>query len=168
MRLRIIALISLAFGLSACSDDGLRQLYPQGEGPDEFIIVPNKPLEQPTNLAALPDPTPGGANRTDAQPLADGAAALGGRLPPIDGTVPNADGAMVNHASRFGVDANIRPELAKADAEFRRRKARFTQIRIVRQDIYNRVYADEALDAQDVANAYRRAGVPTPTAPPLN
>jgi hypothetical protein len=51
-----------------------------GQGPDEFAIVPPKPLEMPESLADLPEPTPGGfQNRTDQNPEDDAAMALGGK-----------------------------------------------------------------------------------------
>ena len=34
----------------------------RSEGPDEFAILPSKPLQMPEDLAALPPPTPGGSN----------------------------------------------------------------------------------------------------------
>ena len=43
----------------------LMNLRSSTNGPDEFSIVPPKPLEMPEDLAALPEPTPGGENRTD-------------------------------------------------------------------------------------------------------
>ena len=36
--------------------------------PIEAGLAPNKPLEQPSNLDALPEPTPGGSNLGDPEP----------------------------------------------------------------------------------------------------
>lgn len=165
MRLIASALISVLF-LAACENKGLRQIQPRGNGPDEFIIVPAKPLEQPESFSALPEPTPGGFNRTDQRPLEDSVAALGGQRTSPNAPIPGSDGALINHASRFGRDANIRATLAAADAQFRKRQSRLTQIRIIQEDSYAQAYRREAIRPARVAEQFRRAGIPTPTAPP--
>lgn len=167
MRLVQAALIVIAVTLvGACENKGLRSLVKPGEGPDEFRITPGQPLEQPQSYAALPPPTPEGSNRTDQLPLQESVAALGGRRPAESGAIPASDGAVVNHASRFGRDPAVRAELAAIDADFRRRRARLTQIRIVPVDRYNQVYRREALDADRERARWRRAGARTPSAPP--
>mmetsp|Transcript_22535 Transcript_22535/g.36545 ORF Transcript_22535/g.36545 Transcript_22535/m.36545 type:complete len:174 (+) Transcript_22535:4309-4830(+) len=165
MRLIAFALLAVTM-LAACENKGLRHVVGTGDGPDEFIVVPVRPLEQPESLAALPEPTPGGFNRTDQRPLEESVAQLGGQRSSPNAPVPGRDAALVNHANRFGVDPGIRAALAAEDEKFRKRQARLTQIRIVRQDLYNRAYRREALDARATARAFRRAGIPTPTAPP--
>jgi hypothetical protein len=77
MRLIAFALIGILV-LAACENKGLREIQPRGDGPDEFIVVPARPLEQPENFVALPAPTPGGTNRTDQRPLDESVAQLGG------------------------------------------------------------------------------------------
>jgi hypothetical protein len=167
MRLVQAALIVIAVSLlGACENTGLRSLVKPGEGPDEFRIVPNQPLEDPPSYNALPPPTPGGANRTDQTPLQDSVAALGGSRSAAGGPIPGADGSVVNYASRFGRDPAIRSELAAVDAEFRRRRGRLTQIRIVPVDRYNQVYQQQALDPDLERARWRRAGARTPSAPP--
>ena len=165
MRLIACAMIAATM-VAGCANEGLRQITPKGDGPDEFLIVPAKPLEQPESFAALPAPTPGGSNRTDQQPLSDSVAALGGQRTSPNAPIPGSDGALVNHTSRFGRDANIRGTLAAADAAFRKRQSRFTQIRVVRQDRYNDAYRREALDPVATSRAFQRAGIPTPNLPP--
>ncbi len=165
MRLIVFALMAVTF-LSACADNGLRNLQSRGNGPDQFAIVPAKPLEEPDSFTALPQPTPGSFNRTDQRPIEDGIAALGGQAQSPNAAVPGRDAALVNHASRFGREANIRASLATADAEFRKRQRRLTNIRIFREDVYAQIYRREALKPGTVARQYQRAGVPTPTAPP--
>ena len=168
MRLMQAGIVVAALvALSACENTGLRTLSKPGEGPDEFLIVPGKPLQEPPDFSALPEPTPGGSNLTDQAPLQDGVAALGGRRPAEGaGAVPGSDAALVNRASRFGRDSNVRAELAAEDEDFRRRRGRLTQIRIVRVDRYNQVYRNQALDPQQEINRWRRAGARIPTAPP--
>jgi hypothetical protein len=167
MRLRRAGWILIAvLALGACENKGLRELVRPGEGPDEFRIVPNKPLEPPANYNVLPPPIPQGADRTEQVPLQESVAELGGRRPVNTGAIPAADGAAVNYTSRFGRDPAIRPTLAAADADFRSRRERLTQLRIVPIDRYNQVYRDQALDAQRERARWRRAGARTPTAPP--
>lgn len=153
--------------LAACSGEpDLRNLRSLGEGPDEFSLVPAKPLEEPESYNALPEPTPGGVNRTDQRPLEDAYASLGGRASSPSAPVPGADSALVTHASRYGVEAGIRSSLATADQKFRDRQRRLSNIRIFREDIYAQIYRRDALDPAKVAAQYQAAGVPVPSAPP--
>ena len=165
MRLIACALIAIVT-LAACENKGLRQLQSRGPGPDEFIIVPTNPLETPESFSALPQPTPGGTNRTDQRPLDTLVGELGGQRGSPTAPIPGSDAALVNHTSRFGREANIRATLATADAEFRKRQARFTQFRILPEDTYARAYRRETLNPGSVAAQFQRAGIPTPSAPP--
>lgn len=166
MRL-ILALIIATVVLSACANRGLRDLRTTSSGPDEFIVEPSAELELPDNLDALPQPTPGGTNRTDNNPLAEAVVSLGGRPSDANGPIPASDGALVTAASRYGVTPNIREALATEDAEFRRKQARFTQYRLFSEDLYNQAYRRQALDPRQTADAWRRAGVSTPSYPPV-
>lgn len=166
MRPFVITLMMVS--LTACANTGLRNVRSTGDGPDDFLVNPTKRLEAPESYTALPNPTPGQVNRVDATPLAAGAAALGGRRGDPNAAIPSRDGAVVQHASRFGVTQNVRGALATEDEAFRKRKARFTQIRLVPIDRYNQAYKRSALDADAVALQYRRSGIATPSAPPLN
>ncbi|MEM9637319.1 MAG: DUF3035 domain-containing protein, partial [Pseudomonadota bacterium] len=162
---RILALILITACVGACANTGLRDLRSNSRGPDEFIIEPKAPLQTPDDLTSLPTPTPGQGNLTDNNPSADAIVALGGR--PSDATsIPASDGALVTAASRFGVTPNIRQDLAEADADFRRRQARFTQFRLFRDDRYLQAYSRERLDAEQVAERWRNAGARTPSYPP--
>ncbi|WP_299678015.1 DUF3035 domain-containing protein [uncultured Roseobacter sp.] len=162
---RILALILITACVGACANTGLRDLRSNSRGPDEFIIEPRAPLQTPDDLTTLPAPTPGQANLTDNDPMADAVVALGGR--PSSGTaIPASDGALVTAASRFGVTPGIRQELAEADERFRTRQARFTQFRLFREDRYLQAYRRERLDAAETAAQWRRAGARTPSYPP--
>ena len=166
MRLTIgVMVLIAATGLSACSSKGLRELDARRNSPDEFLVLPSKPLEAPASYASLPEPTPGGANLTDRNPNAEALAALGGRVAPAGG-VPSGEAALVAAASRHGVAPDIRPELSEADAKLRKRNAFLANVKLFRVDRYAEVYDREALDANAAASAYRRAGVPVPSAPP--
>lgn len=168
----ILALVALT---AACStredsgikDTGLRQLRNVSGPPEEFGIVPNKPLEVPESYTALPEPTPGGSNRTDQTPLKDAVAALGGSPSRLDDTVGvgAGDQALVARAARFGLQPGIREELAAEDQAFRERRSIFNW-RLVPQDTYNRIYRGQILDPYLALYAARRAGALTPSAPP--
>lgn len=168
MRKAGLIMIGAAFGLAACGEPSLRNLQNPGDGPDEFIVVPVLPLQQPEDTTTLPKPTPGGSNRSDQQPSSDAAIALGGQLGSPNAPIPSVESGLVSYAQRNGVDPSIRAKLAEEDAAFRKRQGRFTQIRIIREDIYERAYRRQALNPFTVANSYRRAGIPVPSAPPGN
>ncbi|MFK7878569.1 DUF3035 domain-containing protein [Roseobacter sp.] len=164
---RILALILIMASLSACTNKGLRDLQSNSRGPDEFIVEPKAELQTPSDLTALPTPTPGQGNLSDVNPVDEAVIALGGK-PSRATAVPASDSALVTAASRFGVTPGIRENLAEEDAEFRRRQSRFTQYRLFREDLYNRAYRNERLDAETTAESWRRAGAKTPSYPPLN
>lgn len=164
--MRRALIIVLPLMLAACASTGLRQLQSESSGPDEFKIQPVNPLEDPSDYGALPTPTPGNTNLADRSASNEGIIAFGGRPQSANGPVPASDGALVRHASRGGVDPNIRADLAERDARFRKRKSRLTQIRIVPVDRYNQAYRNQALNASREAARWRAAGARTPSAPP--
>ncbi|MQY41741.1 DUF3035 domain-containing protein [Epibacterium sp. SM1969] len=158
--------LALVVAVSACGKGGLRALDNPGSGPDEFLIQPVKPLENPDSFAALPEPTPGGANRTDVNPKAEAIAALGGNPAAESAPAATADTALLAATGRYGVDGNIRQDLAEKDAEFRRREKITANIKLFPVDRYADAYRRQALDPYKVNNAYRNAETGTPTAPP--
>lgn len=89
---RAVIAVAAMVTLAACGGDRAPQLMNlrSGQGPDEFAIVPPKALEMPQSLSDLPEPTPGGYNRTDQNPEADAAVALGGK-PTAAGGIPTGD-----------------------------------------------------------------------------
>ena len=159
-----VALLALA----ACSDTDnpiLMNAAAQDRGPDEFSILPTRPLEMPPDLAQLPAPNPGGTNRVDPQPRADVARALGGN-PAVALGGGGADGGIVNHASRFGRDQAIREQLAAEDLEIRRRNQGRLLERMFAVNVYHRAYEFMWLDKNAELERWRSAGVRTPSAPP--
>jgi hypothetical protein len=164
----VAVLVLIPLALAGCANDGLRDIRGSATGPDEFMVRPVKPLAEPVNYTSLPVPTPGQANLTDRDAIAEGIEAFGGRPQATDGGIPASDGALVQQASRFGVASNIRQELGETDAAFRKRKARFTQFKVVPTDRYNQAYSRQSLDAAAEAERWRRAGARTPSAPPSN
>ena len=166
----VLAIISV-LALTGC---GLNKKTPDllsfknsATGPDEFAVLPGKPIQNPDNYTTLPTPTPGGSNLTDPTPDVDAVNALGGRgsLLERNGKL-GADGALVSHAARFGMASGIRQTLASEDLEYRRRHNGRLLERWFSVNIYARAYKSMALDRYLVQRRLRLAGVRTPAAPP--
>jgi hypothetical protein len=168
MRIAVMAGLVAVVALSACGrsdrEPRLLNLRAAGEGPDEFAILPTRPLEQPEDYAVLPPPTPSGINRTDPTPEADLAVALGGRAEAL--ARGGVDGGIVTYASRFGVAPDIRAQLAAEDLEFRRRNDGRILERLFSVNVYYRAYRDQSLDQYRELERFRAAGVRTPAVPP--
>ena len=163
----VLIIVAMAAAVSGCSSKGLMDLRTNSRGPDEFLVLPSKPLTVPENLAALPAPTPGAANRTDQNPTGDAVAALGGNPATLNDTaVPAADAALVAQASRYGVPGNIRTTLAEADAKFRDRQRRGTRVRLFPVDRYSQAYRRDKIDPFQQTRTMRNSGLQTPTSPP--
>lgn len=170
--MRAIALtvsgLILAGTLAGCSRDPHLMSIDTGQrSPDEFAIVPTKPLSMPADLNVLPAPTPGGTNITDPTPEADAVAALGGNPAHLGQRgIGASDGALVSHAGRMGTAPAIRRELAVADVEWRSRHSRRLLETVARTNVYLRAYRGMTLDAHSELEYWRRAGARTPSAPP--
>ena len=164
----LVLAVAAALMLAACADPTpeLMQLRSSTNGPDEFAILPPKALELPPDLTALPDPTPGGANRTDRNPMADAIVALGGTPQASDGVGASNDAALVAYVGRLGRDASIRAILAAEDLEYRRANNGRLLERLFAVNVYFIAYARQALDQQAELDRWRQAGVRTPSAPP--
>ena len=167
MRQLVIIAMALA-ALSACSRSSEPKLLnitqPRVEGPDEFAILPSKPLEMPEDYAALPEPTPGGGNLTDPTPYANATVALGGNPEAL--TRRSGDGALVSYAGRYGVDAEIRAQLAASDLEYRRQNDGRLLERLFNVNVYFRAYEPMSLDQYAELARLRRLGIRTSSAPP--
>jgi hypothetical protein len=134
-------------------------------GPDEFAILPTRPLESPPDFNSLPPPAPGGRNLVDPDPRADAYAALGGRAQAAG--VPAADAALLAHTTRHGVDPGIREQLAAEDLEFRRRNRGRILERLFGVNVYHRAYGRaQGLDQDTELERWRAVGRRTPAAPP--
>jgi hypothetical protein len=164
---RAVIAVAAMVTLAACGDKGAPQLMNlrAGQGPDEFAIVPPKPLELPEDLAALPEPTPGGFNRTDQNPEADAAIALGGK-PGAAGGIPSGDSALYAHAARFGVEGGIRNTLASEDLDWRRDNNGRILERLFNVNVYYKAYRKQRLDQQAELARWRALGIRTSSAPP--
>jgi hypothetical protein len=168
IRLGIIAGLALTM-LGACatrdSDPMLMHAAQSHRGPDEFSILPTRPLQAPPDYSALPQPTPGARNLVDPDPRADAYAALGGRAPAAG--VPAADAALLAHAGRHGVDPAIRAQLAAEDLDFRQRNRGRLLERLFGVNVYHRTYARaQGLDQHGELDRWRAVGRRTPAAPP--
>lgn len=154
--------VTVIAGCGGRDDVTLSRIRHTGNGPDEFSIIPGKPLQTPEDFANLPTPNPGGANLTDQNPLADGMVALGGSS--TAGVASN--GALVNHANRYGATPSIRQTLAAEDKELRRQHGRVDILRFLPGDDYVQAYRREWLDAYAEEQRLRNRGVLTPASPP--
>lgn len=154
--------------LSACASKQpkLMHLRSPTAGPDEFSILPPKALEMPQDLAALPTPTPGGTNLTDPTPNDDAIVALGGKPQAGRGIAP-ADSVLLAQARRYGSDAGIRMTLAAEDLDYRRANDGRLLERMFQSNRYFKAYAGMALNKQAELARWRKAGVGTPSAPPV-
>ncbi len=166
---RVITIFGMLLMLAACGGGDaepnlLNIKQPRAEGPDEFAVLPTKPLEIPQDLASLPSPTPGGRNLTDPTPEADAYAALGGNAEVL--ARRSNDGALLSHTRRFGVDPQIRQDLAAADLEFRRQNDGRLLERLFNVNVYFRAYEEMELDQYAELERLRRAGIRTPAVPP--
>ncbi len=173
MQMRVgkyIALGILVSFVAACSSREEPKLlnFPNSKtGPDEFAILPTKPLQAPASYAELPTPTPGGSNITDPTPDADAVAALGGKPSALGATgIRAGDQGLINYAGRYGVAGNIRDQLAKEDLEFRRRNNGKLLERLAKVNVYFESYRIYSLDQHRELARWRRAGARTPSAPP--
>ena len=165
---RMALAVGAALLLAGCADPTpeLMQLRSATNGPDEFAILPPKALELPEDLTALPEPTPGGTNRTDQDPFGTAIVALGGTPMVTDGTRPVGDAALLAYTGRLGLDANIRATLAAEDLHHRRTNNGRLLERLFAVNVYFTAYAAQALDQQAELARWRQAGVRTPSAPP--
>jgi len=169
--LRVAAILALMVpalaGCGGSEEPSLMNIRSTTNTPDEFAILPNKPIEIPEDLAALPAPAPGAANRVDPTPEADAVAALGGNPARLAQTaVPASDGALVARATRYGVAGSIRSELAAEDLEYRRRNDGRLLERVFNVNVYYRAYRKQSLDQYAELERWRRRGVQTVAAPP--
>jgi hypothetical protein len=157
-------LVLAAMALSACADGLGGALRQSGaiSTPDEFLVLPNKPLEMPPDLAALPPPTPGSTNRADLDPEIEAVAALTGRAAPA-GTASSP--ALV---ARTGpADPAIRTTLAVESTQFQRENRGRLFERWFGSNQERIVYGEIMLDSDAEFDRQRAIGRRVPAAPPL-
>lgn len=143
----------------------LMNLRSTTDGPDEFAILPPKPLAMPKDLTDLPEPTPGGTNLTDQNPMNDAIVALGGKVP-VAGAVPAADAGLLRYAGRNGGTGDIRAVLAADDLALRKAHPGKLLERAFGLTTYFEAYRAMWLASYAELQRWRDAGVATPSAPP--
>jgi hypothetical protein len=162
---RLILAFAATLALGACAEGGVAgNLRAAGVGgsPDEFMVLPTKPLQMPTNLAALPPPAPGQPNLVDYHPTEEAVASLTGKARPA-GTA--SAGTLIARAGP--VDPNIRAQLAAEDVVFREENRGKFFPRLFASDPNDVIYRSVTLDAPDEFLRQRAAGVGVPAAPPM-
>ncbi len=162
-----VAITALVAACGQPETPRLMHLRATKPGPDEFAILPTKPLQMPASLAELPTPTPGGSNLSDPTPEAAAIAALGGKPTGLTGGIPAADGALVARATRYGTDGTIRTELAAEDLQYRRHNYGKFLERLFSLNTYFKAYKPMSLDQDAELERWRAAGAKTPAAPPI-
>jgi len=160
-----------AVALSACNRNdptpGLMNITSNNRSPDEFAILPVKPLQLPEDMASLPEPTPGGENITDPTPKADAVAVLGGNPDRLKLTgQPRTDGGLVGYASRYGTAPDIRQALADEDLKFRQKNKGRPLERLFKTNVYFKAYRRQSLDQHLELERWRKVGAQTVGAPP--
>ena len=163
--LRAIAAVAV-LALGACGEGGIGgTLRSSGvvTTPDEFLVLPTKPLEIPDSLFAqpLPPPTTGSSNRVDYNPKAEAVASLAGG----SGALATANGAALDARVQPGA-SNIRATLAVEDAEYRQRNRGRLLERWFSRDQESLIYRDMALNSGFEFERLQSQGVETPPAPP--
>jgi len=167
---KIVVILSVALGLSGCAQDGnngrpLLNLRQSAIAPDEFLVVPQKPLETPSNLSSLPVPDPGAESRAAIDFERNLMRALGGRTSGASG-IPASDVAIVNAArSSFGATDNIRALVRAEDQAFR--EARSGRIeRLAKKRLAATIYDPMLLDPKAELARLKALGVKTPAVLP--
>lgn len=159
-----LMLLGVVLGLGGCGEGGFAgglRAAGAGASPDEFLVLPTRPLQMPDDLSTLPPPTPGTANRVDIDPRAEAVAGLTGRPGPA-GTASGA--ALVARAGP--VDPQIRRVLAVEDAQVRQGNRGRLLERLFSSDRERLIYRDTTLDAPAEFERLRALGVAVPPAPP--
>jgi hypothetical protein len=129
--------------------------------PDEFMVLPTRPLEMPQNLAALPPPVPGAPNRVDYQPQQIALEGLTGR----PGPAATAGGAALV-AAAGPAQPQIRSVLASEDAEYRATHQGLLLERLFNKNKEVVVYEAMILDPGREYEYLRARGLNQPPAPP--
>lgn len=166
-KIAMVSMVLVALGACSQGTPELMNLTSDGSGPDEFLILPTKPLVEPASYETLPEPTPGGTNLTDPTPVADAVEALGG-----DGArathsgLRGSEATLVSHAGRYGVSASIRADLAAEDLAWRQGHNSRLLERLFNVSTYFRAYEAMSLNKYLELNRMRQLGVWTPAAPP--
>ena len=168
--LKLMVLVGLCAGMSACGQRGDRSslinLRQSAIAPDEFLVVPQKPLETPSDLRSLPAPVPGEKPLVEIDFEASLFAALGGGQT-SGSSVPASDRSFVAAAqAQFGVTRDIRDVLRAEDQAYRDRYSGRLE-RLAKKREAARLYDPMLLDPLAELARLRALGVSVPAVPPL-
>ncbi|WP_111429012.1 DUF3035 domain-containing protein [Rhodobacteraceae bacterium DSL-40] len=160
-----LVLLPAALALAGCTGNrslaGILRNSGVTSTPDEFMVLPTRPLEIPQNLAELPPPTPGQPNRVDYQPQRIAVAGLTGREAP-----PGTASAAPLLARMGPIDPQIRAKLAVEDADYRSVSHGLFFERMFSRDKLEMMYRPMILDPGPVYEEMRARGVKVSTPPP--
>lgn len=157
-------LVLAPLALAGCGGGGLAgALRASGATttPDEFMVLPTRPLEMPQSFADLPTPTPGAVNRVDYRPHAEAIAGLTG----APGPAGNAEAAALV-AQAGPRQPGIRQELAAEDVVWRDTHHGLLIPRLIAKDKDTVTYQPMILDSAAEFERLRAAGIEQPAAPP--
>lgn len=158
------ALLVGAVIVSGCQNNNLASRLREagvGGSPDEFLVLPTRPLEIPQDLASLPAPKLGSTNRVDYQPKQAAVAALTGG----PATALTASGAALV-ASVPPASPEIRTVLAQEDVTYRQNNKGLFFQRMFTKDKEALTYSAELLNAPTEYFNLQDAGVRTYPATP--
>lgn len=133
------------------------------ESPEEFSVLPQKPLELPEDLTALPPPTPGAPSRVDFRPQEEALVALSGR--PVKAPANASDAALLRLTG--GGAAGIRQQLAAEDEVYRDNNKGLLLDRLFGKVRDADIYSGQVLEAETELLRLRRLGIRTPQLPPV-
>lgn len=118
---RLCGLIGAITLVGACGELNFRRdLGLVSQGPDEFKVIKQKPLQMPDSVAQLPAPKPGAPSLVEPNPEADARAALlggSGAAPGPSGSAGAGESALVRAAGADAADPSIRATLEEEAAE---------------------------------------------------
>lgn len=160
-----ILLLPLVLAAGGCGEGGLAGVLRSSGAtstPDEFLVMPTRPLEIPENLASLPTPTPGAPNRVEYQPEAIAIAGLTGQ----DSMRTASASALLARAGAGSANPQIRTILAQEDIEYRNRHRGRVLERLFSRNKEALIYQDMTLNAPVVYEAMRERGVNLSAPPP--
>ncbi len=132
-----------------------------GGSPDEFLVLPTRPLVIPSELESLPPPTPGSDNLVDYKPNEEAITGLTGRS-----TVPQGANGQALVAAAGPVDPHVRARLNGEDAVYREANRGLLLERWFAQNQEALIYETMILDAGDEYERFQSMGVRQPSAPP--
>lgn len=163
------AIAALALAVAGCGGDTSdersivdRITASSFQTPNEFAVLPKKPLVLPDDLDTLPEPAPGTTSLADLTPNADAIAAVGGQS--NRGAPVASDRALL---AATGVGAGgIRRLLAAEDEEYRAGNPGYLLDRLLGLVGDGEIYSAYVLDAEAELLRLRARGIRVPQLPP--